>query len=40
MKDKKKADFEFEYQRNGENGLDHGKCVESQDLWEVRRLCR
>ena len=28
----KKADFEFEYRRNGENGPDRGKCAESQDL--------
>src|SRR6266702_907527 len=28
----KKADFEFEYRRNGENGPDRGKCAESQDF--------
>ena len=32
MKDKKKADFEFEYQRNSKNRPDCGKCTESQDF--------
>ena len=46
MKDKKKADFEFEYRRNGENGPDRGKCAESQDFsitspssWPARENC-